>query len=201
MESTQRAAQASLEWFENIGQVVGQEQPQFAFNLLTRSRRVTYDNLRTARPGVRRRASTAVLRSVQDHDGPPPLFQPLPPGRTTLKNRIVTAPVATYTARDGVPGDEEELWLASAALGGSALVLAGNDRRERPRAGPRALQRPLERRTGRGVARRSSPACHRVSTALIGRRRLTHAGRRRYDLVGRGPSPIPYRRATPDRTS
>ena len=46
MLSTQRAAQASLEWFENLGQYVDQEPMQFAFNIMTRSRRVTYDNLR-----------------------------------------------------------------------------------------------------------------------------------------------------------
>ena len=48
--STQRAAQASLEWFENLGQYVHQEPLQFAFNILTRSRRVTYDNLRLRDP-------------------------------------------------------------------------------------------------------------------------------------------------------
>ena len=50
VESTQRAAQASLQWFEDIAHVVGQDTPQFAFNLLTRSRRVTYDNLRLRDP-------------------------------------------------------------------------------------------------------------------------------------------------------
>ena len=48
--STQRAAQASLEWFENLGRYVHQEPAQFAFNLLTRSRRVTLDNLRLRDP-------------------------------------------------------------------------------------------------------------------------------------------------------
>jgi anthraniloyl-CoA monooxygenase len=46
VESTQRAAQASLEWFETVDRYVDQAPEQFAFNLLTRSRRVTYDNLR-----------------------------------------------------------------------------------------------------------------------------------------------------------
>src|SRR5260370_22023350 len=46
VESAQRAAQASLEWFENISQYTRQEPLQFAFNLLTRSRRVTYCNLK-----------------------------------------------------------------------------------------------------------------------------------------------------------
>src|SRR5256885_10382589 len=48
--STQRAAQASLEWFENIGQYADQDPRQFAFNIVTRSRRVTYDNLRLRDP-------------------------------------------------------------------------------------------------------------------------------------------------------
>src|SRR3954464_12806970 len=43
--STQRAAQASLQWFENIAQYVGQAPEQFAINIVTRSRRITYDNL------------------------------------------------------------------------------------------------------------------------------------------------------------
>ena len=48
--STQRAAQASLEWFENLGQYTDQDPAQFAFNLITRSRRVTYGNLRLRDP-------------------------------------------------------------------------------------------------------------------------------------------------------
>jgi len=48
--STQRAAQASLEWFENIGQYTDQDPAQFAFNIITRSRRVTYGNLRLRDP-------------------------------------------------------------------------------------------------------------------------------------------------------
>ena len=56
VESTQRAAQASLEWFENIGMYADQDPAQFCFNLLTRSRRITYENLkdcatRSSRPG------------------------------------------------------------------------------------------------------------------------------------------------------
>src|SRR5882724_2529766 len=141
VESTQRAAQASLAWFEDIAHVAGQDTPRFAFNLLTRSRRVTYDNLRLRDPeyieGLTRwfdRQHTAAEPTGKSAAEPagestgeptPPLFQPLRLGGAALRNRIVTAPVATYTARDGVPGDEEALWLASAALGGSGLVLAG----------------------------------------------------------------------------
>ncbi|MDP4714537.1 MAG: hypothetical protein NWS04_01660, partial [Candidatus Nanopelagicales bacterium] len=45
IKSTQRSAQASMEWFEEIGHYTQQEPVQFAFNLMTRSRRITYDNL------------------------------------------------------------------------------------------------------------------------------------------------------------
>ena len=50
VESTQRSAQAALEWFEEITQYVDQDPIQFAFNLLTRSRRITYGNLRERDP-------------------------------------------------------------------------------------------------------------------------------------------------------
>ena len=58
VESTQRAAQASLEWFEGIARYVDQERLQFAFNLLTRRRRVTYENLRLRDPGFVHARST-----------------------------------------------------------------------------------------------------------------------------------------------
>ena len=70
--STQRAAQASLEWFENLGRYVHQEPEQFAFNLLTRSRRVTLDNLRLRDPEfvatVEAAFSTSLRRSANAAD-------------------------------------------------------------------------------------------------------------------------------------
>ncbi|WP_329312728.1 FAD-dependent monooxygenase [Streptomyces sp. NBC_01278] len=117
VESTQRAAQASLEWFENIGRYTGQEPPQFAFNLLTRSRRVTYDNLR-----VRDEEFTSAVNSSAPV---PPMFRPFPLGGLLLRNRVVAPPTALGTARDGVPGDFDLVHLSTRAVGGSGLVLAG----------------------------------------------------------------------------
>ena len=54
VESTQRAAQASLEWFENIGMYADQDPAQFVFNLLTRSRRITFENLKDRDPDFAR---------------------------------------------------------------------------------------------------------------------------------------------------
>ena len=79
--STQRAAQASLEWFENLGQYVDQEPMQFAFNIMTRSRRVTYDNLRVRDHEFVERvdawfADHERRRGVAPGDVRPPMFQP-----------------------------------------------------------------------------------------------------------------------------
>lgn len=131
VESTQRAAQASLEWFENVGRYTAQDPPQFAFNLLTRSRRVTYDNLR-----VRDGEFTAAVDSWYADAGAsaaarptaatvPPMFRPMRLGGLRLRNRVVVPPTALYTAREGVPGEFELVHLSTRALGGSGLVFAG----------------------------------------------------------------------------
>src|SRR5262249_9356604 len=52
VERLQRAAQVSLEWFEEAERYHGRlEPPQFAMSLLTRSLRVTHQNLRARDPG------------------------------------------------------------------------------------------------------------------------------------------------------
>lgn len=123
VESTQRAAQASLEWFENIDRYVGQPAEQFAFNLLTRSRRVTYDNLRVRDAGF----VGAVDGWFGGRTGgsTPPMFRPFRLGGITLSNRVVVPPLATYSAARGVPGTFEAAHLGTLALGGAGLVFAG----------------------------------------------------------------------------
>jgi anthraniloyl-CoA monooxygenase len=190
VHSTQRAAQASLEWFEDIAHAVHQDTPQFAFNLLTRSRRVTYDNLALRDPEYvadLTRWFNSKADPAADESATNPLFQPFRLGPVTLRNRIVTAPMATYTARDGVPGEEEELWLAGAALGGSALVLTGMtavsaDGRATPRCS--GLYDDAQAAAWRRIVDR----IHRVSTGLVGVQ-LTHAGRRAGRPAPREPAP------------
>ena len=128
--STQRAAQASLEWFENIGQYADQDPHQFAFNIVTRSRRVTYDNLRLRDPEFvadmdRWFASTVALDGPAEHGAEPrpPMFQPFRLGGLELANRVIVSPMDMYSARDGVPGDFHLVHLGSKALGGAGLVM------------------------------------------------------------------------------
>lgn len=117
--STQRAARASLEWFENLRLYLGQPPRQFAFNLLTRSRRVTHDNLRLRDA----RFTEAVEREFGCPPGTPPMFTPFRLRGLTLRNRVVVSPMDMYRATDGVPGDFHLVHLGARALGGAGLVM------------------------------------------------------------------------------
>ncbi|MCE7007231.1 bifunctional salicylyl-CoA 5-hydroxylase/oxidoreductase [Kibdelosporangium philippinense] len=119
--STQRAAQASLEWFENIGQYTDQDPHQFAFNIITRSRRVTYDNLRLRDPEFVADMDTWFARDFSDVR--PPMFQPYKIGDLSLKNRVIMSPMDMYRAVDGDPGDFHLVHLGSKAMGGAGLVM------------------------------------------------------------------------------
>ncbi|MFE0423004.1 bifunctional salicylyl-CoA 5-hydroxylase/oxidoreductase [Streptomyces sp. NPDC058953] len=119
VESTQRAAKASLRWFEELGTYIRQPPRQFAFNLLTRSRRVTHDNLRLRDE----RFTAAVDRDFGCPPDTPPMFTPFRLRGLTLRNRVVVSPMDMYTARDGVPGDFHLVHLGARALGGAGLVM------------------------------------------------------------------------------
>jgi anthraniloyl-CoA monooxygenase len=121
--STQRAAQASLEWFENIGQYTGQDPRQFAFNIVTRSRRVTYDNLRLRDPEFVAGLDRWFAADQGAGEVRPPMFQPYRLGGLDLVNRVVVSPMDMYSARDGVPGDFHLVHLGGKALGGAGLVM------------------------------------------------------------------------------
>jgi anthraniloyl-CoA monooxygenase len=126
--SVQRAAQASLEWFENLGQYVHQEPEQFAFNIITRSRRVTHENLRLRDPEFVARmdgwfAGHEKRRGMAPGDVRPPMFQPLRLRGLELANRVVVSAMDMYSAVDGVPGDFHLVHLGGKALGGAGLVM------------------------------------------------------------------------------
>jgi anthraniloyl-CoA monooxygenase len=126
--STQRAAQASLEWFENIGQYLHQEPEQFAFNIITRSRRVTHDNLRTRDPEFAARADAWFAdyerrRGMGAGQLVPPMFQPLKLRGLELRNRVVVSAMDMYSAAAGTPSDFHLVHLGGKALGGAGLVM------------------------------------------------------------------------------
>jgi anthraniloyl-CoA monooxygenase len=126
--STQRAAQASLEWFENLAQYVHQDPVQFGFNIMTRSRRVTYDNLRLRDPEYVARCEAWYAEAAGGPDETPPMFQPVTlraaegPG-LTLNNRVIVSPMDQYVAADGLPSEFHLVHLGGKALGGAGLVM------------------------------------------------------------------------------
>ena len=124
----QHAAQTSLEWFEQSDRYARQEPVPFTFNLLTRSKRITYDNLALRDPELVRRATEwfgAANGLEPDARGamPPPLFAPLALRGLTLPNRVVVSPMCQYSATDGVVDDWHLVHLGSRVVGGAGLVL------------------------------------------------------------------------------
>ncbi|MEE4584575.1 bifunctional salicylyl-CoA 5-hydroxylase/oxidoreductase [Streptomyces antimycoticus] len=176
VESTQRAAQGSLEWFENIGMYAHQEPTQFCFNLLTRSRRITYDNLRTRDPDFADRVDTAFATAQGLDTVAPAMFQPYRLGRLELKNRVIVSPMDMYSAVDGVPGDFHLVHLGSRAMGGAGLVMT-----EMVCVSPEGRITPgctgLWNGEQRDSWRRIVSYVHERSTARIGLQ-LGHSGRK-----------------------
>ena len=205
VESTQRAAQASLEWFENIGMYARQDPAQFCFNLLTRSRRITFENLKERDQEFAARIEADFARSQNQTDVVPAMFQPVRIGPLELKNRVVVSPMDMYSARDGLPNDLHLVHLGSKALGGAGLVMTemvcvSADGRITP--GCTGLWTDEQR----DAYRRITEFVHGRTTAKIGLQ-LGHSGRKgstrlmwegmdepldegNWEVVG--PSPIPY---------
>ena len=120
----QNAARNSTEWFENVARHVRLAPDQFAYSLLTRSQRISHENLRQRDAGYvggyeQWIAERAGLPAAQ---GVPPMFTPFTLRGLTLKNRVVVSPMAQYSAVDGLPTDHHLVHLGARALGGAALV-------------------------------------------------------------------------------
>jgi anthraniloyl-CoA monooxygenase len=123
----QKAALTSREWFENSERYVGQHPLRFTFNLLTRSKRITYDNLRVRDPELVLRVTEwfAEEEGVPRDSGgayPPPLFAPFRLRGLELANRVVVSPMCQYSATDGEVGEWHLVHLGSRAVGGAGLV-------------------------------------------------------------------------------
>ncbi len=120
----QSAARNSLEWFEEIERYLHLDPVQFNYSLLTRSQRISHENLR-----LRDKAWVESAESwFQRHAGNNaaltrrPMFAPFRLRDLTLKNRIVVSPMAQYRAIEGCPTDWHLVHYAERAKGGAGLV-------------------------------------------------------------------------------
>ncbi|MEZ6003307.1 MAG: FAD-dependent monooxygenase [Planctomycetota bacterium] len=125
----QRAAQTSLEWFENCARYKEQHPLQFTFNLMTRSKRVTYDNLAMRDPELVRQvrdwwAQDQGAGVASNGAYPEPIFVPLRLRDLELHARTVVSPMCQYSATDGTPDDWHLVHLGSMATGSAGLVIA-----------------------------------------------------------------------------
>jgi anthraniloyl-CoA monooxygenase len=122
----QNAARNSTEWFENVARHAKLEPNQFAYSLLTRSQRISHENLRQRDAGYVGGFEHWIADRAGLHlpDGVPPMFTPFQVRGLTLKNRVVVSPMAQYSAVDGVPGDHHLVHLGARAMGGAGLVFA-----------------------------------------------------------------------------
>jgi anthraniloyl-CoA monooxygenase len=131
----QSAARNSMEWFENVERYTAMDAPQFAYSMLTRSQRLSHENLRLRDAGYvssyerwfAGRATTqagVVAPQAITTVAPPPMFTPFKVRELVLKNRILVSPMAQYSAVDGVAGDYHLAHLGARALGGAAMVFA-----------------------------------------------------------------------------
>ena len=124
----QNAARNSTEWFEHVDRYVGMPPEQFAYSLLTRSQRISHENLRLRdKAYVENYEEWIAQRAGNDKPArtpTPPMLVPFTLRSVTLKNRIVVSPMAQYSAVDGIPGDYHLVHLGARAMGGAGLVFA-----------------------------------------------------------------------------
>ncbi len=119
----QNAARNSTEWFENVERYSAFEAEQFAYSLLTRSQRISHENLRLRDKGfVAGMESWYSGRAGGEPKAVPPMFTPFTLRGLTLRNRVVVSPMAQYSCRDGTPDDYYLVHLGSRAHGGAGLV-------------------------------------------------------------------------------
>ncbi len=118
----QSAARNSLEWFEEVERYLDMPPLQFAYSLLTRSQRISHENLRLRDPDWLRGAEDWFATQAGGQTGRAPMFQPFRLRTMEVKNRIVVSPMAQYKAVDGCPTDWHFVHYAERAKGGAGLV-------------------------------------------------------------------------------
>ena len=121
----QSAARNSMEWFEEVNRYLHLDPVQFNYSLLTRSQRISHENLRLRDPDWLRSAEQWFQHEAGVNGNAPvraPMFAPFRLRDMELKNRIVVSPMAQYKAEDGCPTDWHLVHLGERAKGGAGLV-------------------------------------------------------------------------------
>jgi len=127
----QNAARNAMEWFEETGRYTNMPPEQFNFSLLTRSQRISHDNLRVRDADfiatydkwfATKAFADAGLELPTNVDNIPPMFTPFKLRDVVLKNRVVVSPMAQYSSEDGLADDYHLVHLGARAMGGAGMV-------------------------------------------------------------------------------
>ena len=127
----QNAARNAMEWFEETGRYTNMPPEQFNFSLLTRSQRISHDNLRVRDADyiatydkwfATKAFADAGLELPTNVENIPPMFTPFKVRDVVLKNRVVVSPMAQYSSEDGLAADYHLVHLGARAMGGAAMV-------------------------------------------------------------------------------
>ena len=120
----QSAARNSLEWFEDVERYLHLDPIQFNYSLLTRSQRISHENLRLRDKKWLEGAEAWFQRlaGASDNIVRRPMFAPFRLRDLRLKNRVVVSPMAQYRGVDGCPTDWHLVHYGERAKGGAGLV-------------------------------------------------------------------------------
>jgi anthraniloyl-CoA monooxygenase len=121
----QNAARNSTEWFENVERYLHLDPVQFSYSLLTRSQRISHENLRQRDPQWLASAEKWFEQKAtgrKPNGSRPPMFVPFRTRGIELQNRVCVSPMAQYKAKDGTPNDWHFAHYAERAKGGAGLV-------------------------------------------------------------------------------
>jgi anthraniloyl-CoA monooxygenase len=116
------AARNSTEWFEEVERYLTLDLMQFTYALLTRSQRISHENLRLRDPVWLAQAEAWFQQKAGNPAGRSPMFAPFKLRDMTLVNRVVVSPMAQYKAKGGMPNDWHFVHYAERAKGGAGLV-------------------------------------------------------------------------------
>lgn len=121
----QSAARNSLEWFEQVERYLALDPVQLNYSMLTRSQRISHENLRERDPRWLGSAERWFMDQAGEAPDAPlraPMFTPFKLRDMSVKNRIVVSPMAQYKAKDGTPNHWHLIHYGERAKGGAGLV-------------------------------------------------------------------------------
>lgn len=128
VERIQEAAETSQDYFEKTERYFDLPAEQFAFNMLTRSGRITYDELKIRDPDYTDDFDRWFAQYANGHsDEPviaePPMFQPLELGGVKIPNRAVFAPGPSSDGTTSHPSTAQRDRLVRLAQKNTGLTL------------------------------------------------------------------------------